>query len=143
MSRPCATPRLASTTVPVQAPGFVANATPTSRTAPGPCTWALLAQMHAFFQSYTAAPPPVNLLADLDMFDGHLHCELTLDRGMLVLHPDLLLSGTRITTSHECPRRSFLDERVAGDGSNDKAVKGTLTHNLIQARARVCMFVAG
>ena len=46
-------------------------------------------------------------------------------------HP---LPGTRITASNECARRSFLDERVAGDGSNDKAVKGTLTHNLIQAR---------
>ncbi len=43
-------------------------------------------------------------------------------------------TGTRITTSNECSRRSFLDERIAGDGSNDKAVKGTLTHNLIQVR---------
>lgn len=52
-------------------------------------------------------------------------------------------AGTRITTSHECPRRSFLDERVAGDGSNDKAVKGTLTHNLIQASGREAGRVAG
>ena len=43
-------------------------------------------------------------------------------------------AGTRITSSNECPRRSFLDERVAGDGGNDKAVKGTLQHNLIQVR---------
>ncbi|KAL4448106.1 hypothetical protein ABPG75_005325 [Micractinium tetrahymenae] len=75
---------------------------------------------------------PVNVLAELDLFEGHYHCLLNMERGMLILHPDVLLSGTRITTSHECPRRSFLDERVAGDGSNDKAVKGTLTHNLIQ-----------
>ena len=135
--------------------------------------------------------PAVNILvSQLDWFDGAHHCLLNMERGMLILHPDLLLSGgwpdappagwpswlrcvalpslqnmsatharpapsrasnstpltrhsvaillspepagTRITTSHECPRRSFLDERVAGSGSNDKAVKGTLQHNLIQ-----------
>ena len=131
----------------------------------------------------------VNLLAPLDLFEGHWHALLTMEQGLLVLHPDVLLSGaggrgggargeglggstqelrrsgsergeasasrparlttrplalsphppppprpagTRITSANECPRRSFLDERVAERGTNDKAVKGTLTHNLIQ-----------
>jgi len=52
-------------------------------------------------------------------------------------------TGTRITTSNECSRRSFLDERIAGDGSNDKAVKGTLTHNLIQVRRLVANKLEG
>lgn len=35
----------------------------------------------------------VNLLATLDCFDGQYHCLLDMERGMLVLHPDVLLSG--------------------------------------------------
>lgn len=45
-------------------------------------------------------------------------------------------AGTRITASNECPRRSFLDERIADDGHNAAAVKGTLQHNLIQVGGR-------
>ena len=39
--------------------------------------------------------------------------------------------------SNECPRRSYLDERIADDGHNAAAVKGTLTHNLIQVGSGV------
>ncbi len=35
----------------------------------------------------------VNLVAQLDEFDGQLHCLLDMENGMLVLHPDVLLSG--------------------------------------------------
>jgi hypothetical protein len=33
------------------------------------------------------------VLAQLDWFDGHYHCLLNMEQGMLVLHPDVLLSG--------------------------------------------------
>lgn len=35
----------------------------------------------------------VNLIAQLDLYDGQLHCLLEGDSGLLVLHPDVLLSG--------------------------------------------------
>lgn len=38
-------------------------------------------------------PPTVNLLAELDLFEGNYHCLLIMERGMLILHPDVLLSG--------------------------------------------------
>ena len=50
---------------------------------------------------------------------------------MLVLQPDVLLSGTRIAGSFKCPRLSILEERFGGD-SNEKAVEGTLLHDLLQ-----------
>ena len=53
--------------------------------------------------------------------------------GFLVLHPDLLLSGTRISGSTRCPRQSILEERFGGSSSN-KAVEGTLLHELFQVR---------
>lgn len=53
--------------------------------------------------------------------------------GMMILHPDLLLSGTRITGSLKCKRQAVLEERFAGS-SNDKAVMGTLMHEVFQVR---------
>jgi hypothetical protein len=105
-------------------------ADPPGGAAARPCCW--LRQRAALPVGPPCRGGAVNLLAPLDWFEGRWHCLLDMERGMLVLHPDVLLSGTRITSSHECPRRSFLDERVAEDGHNDKAVKGTLTHTLIQ-----------
>ena len=51
--------------------------------------------------------------------------------GILVLQPDVLLSGTRIAGSFKCPRQAVLEERFGGDG-NAKAVEGTLLHDLLQ-----------
>ena len=92
-----------------------------------PCVPAdLPACMHALpcLQSMAAtqARPASSRASDLTSLTRHAVVTLLLPKP----------AGTRITTSHECPRRSFLDERVAGSGSNDKAVKGTLQHNLIQ-----------
>lgn len=50
---------------------------------------------------------------------------------MVILHPDLLLSGTRVSGSFRCQRQSVLEERFAGS-SNDKAVEGTLMHEVFQ-----------
>lgn len=50
---------------------------------------------------------------------------------MVILHPDLLLSGTRVSGSFRCQRQSVLEERFGGS-SNDKAVEGTLMHEVFQ-----------
>lgn len=55
---------------------------------------------------------------------------------MVILHPDLLLSGTRISGSFRCQRQSVLEERFAGS-SNDKAVEGTLMHEVFQVTANL------
>lgn len=50
---------------------------------------------------------------------------------MVILHPDLLLSGTRVSGSFKCKRQAVLEERFGGS-SSDKAVEGTLLHELFQ-----------
>ena len=50
---------------------------------------------------------------------------------MVILHPDLLLSGTRVSGSFKCKRQAVLEERFGGN-SSDKAVEGTLLHELFQ-----------
>ena len=57
--------------------------------------------------------------------------------GLLILQPDVLLSGTRIAGSFKCPRLSVLEERFGGD-SNAKAMEGTLLHDLLQVSHACC-----
>lgn len=63
---------------------------------------------------------------------GCLHATLTDGReGLLVLHPDLLLSGTAVATALRCPRQAMLQERGVG-GPGKAACLGTLMHELVQ-----------
>jgi len=56
---------------------------------------------------------------------------------MVILHPDLLLSGTRVSGSFKCKRQAVLEERFGGS-SSDKAVEGTLLHELFQVNTFLC-----
>jgi len=49
----------------------------------------------------------------------------------MVLHPDILLSGTVVATALQCTRRAWLQERFGGT-PGDKALLGTLGHELLQ-----------
>ncbi|DBA90758.1 TPA: DNA replication endonuclease-helicase Dna2, variant 2 [Trebouxia sp. C0004] len=74
----------------------------------------------------------VNLLAEKVLEgDGVLHAVCNFQAGMVILHPDLLLSGTRVSGSFRCKRQAVLEERFGGS-SSDKAVEGTLLHELFQ-----------
>ena len=53
--------------------------------------------------------------------------------GLLVLRPDVLLSGTRVAGSFKCGRQALLEERFGGC-SGRKAMEGTLLHSLFEAR---------
>ena len=53
--------------------------------------------------------------------------------GVLVLRPDVLLSGTRVAGSFKCARQALLEERFGGT-SGRKAMEGTLLHSLFEAR---------
>ena len=64
------------------------------------------------------------------------HCELGMGHpGFLVQFPELLLGSTRVTSSSECPRRGYLQEKiVSGDGaSSAAAIYGQMYHQMIQS----------
>ena len=81
---------------------------------------------------------PINLLVpQLDDFNGQLHCLLGGPRGhpqaLLIHFPDVLLGGTRIAGSTQCPRQGYLQERIAGrEGTNAACTKGNMYHSLFQ-----------
>ncbi|KXZ52798.1 hypothetical protein GPECTOR_8g185 [Gonium pectorale] len=65
--------------------------------------------------------------------------ELSASEGLLILHPDVLLSGTNITTALRCSRQAWLQERVAGGPSGEKALLGSMMHELLQASLRAAL----
>eukprot|EP00798_Chlamydomonas_sp_ICE-L_P015376 gene15376-21461_t len=70
---------------------------------------------------------------------GQRHIRFDCDStALLVLHPDVLLSGTVVTTAMKCSRQAWLQERLTG-GSGDKAVLGNLSHELLQTALRMAV----
>uniref|UniRef100_A0A803M4H9 DNA replication ATP-dependent helicase/nuclease n=1 Tax=Chenopodium quinoa TaxID=63459 RepID=A0A803M4H9_CHEQI len=66
-------------------------------------------------------------------FDNQGNCNVNHDNNLLVIHPNLLLSGTRVAGSFSCPRRAVLDERLKCGESSTAALTGTLLHQIFQA----------
>jgi NAD(P)-dependent dehydrogenase (short-subunit alcohol dehydrogenase family) len=69
-----------------------------------------------------------------------LQSRLTADAGLLITHPDVLLSPTKIAEATECQRRAVLQERVKIQTTTYAAVLGNVKHAFIEeilARALV------
>nr|XP_043625334.1 DNA replication ATP-dependent helicase/nuclease JHS1 [Erigeron canadensis] len=60
-------------------------------------------------------------------------CDVNRDKNFLIVHPDILVSGTRVAGSFSCPRRTVLDERLKNNEQSASALVGTLLHQLFQA----------
>ena len=53
--------------------------------------------------------------------------------GLIVVRPDLLISGTSVVSSLFCPRKSVLSERFRStEPTNQIMLNGTLVHRLLQ-----------
>ena len=64
------------------------------------------------------------------------------ERGLLVLHPDLLISPTKIAEAIGCVRRGVISERVKSlGGFNKAAVLGNLRHSFIEVRYMLWLFL--
>ena len=77
---------------------------------------------------------PVNVIGGKEeIIDGERHLYMGMQYGGYVIHfPDLLLGGTRVTSSGDCSRRGYLGERVAGEGTTAACLKGTIYHSMFQ-----------
>ncbi|KAI3719214.1 hypothetical protein L6452_20109 [Arctium lappa] len=60
-------------------------------------------------------------------------CEVNRDKNFIIVHPDILVSGTRVAASFSCLRRTVLDERLKSNEQSASALVGTLLHQLFQA----------
>ncbi|GFS22044.1 DNA replication ATP-dependent helicase/nuclease DNA2-like [Elysia marginata] len=71
----------------------------------------------------------VNVLADLD------HGRYIVDdrKGLVIVNPDILLSGTLVVSGVFCPRKSVLNEQFKGvDQGNIQMLYGSIIHSLFQ-----------
>ncbi|XP_052211363.1 DNA replication ATP-dependent helicase/nuclease JHS1 isoform X2 [Diospyros lotus] len=66
-------------------------------------------------------------------FDDQRKCDVNHEKNFLIVHPDILVSGTRVAASFSCSRRTVLDERVKCTEQSAAALMGTLLHQIFQA----------
>ncbi|PHU30986.1 hypothetical protein BC332_03079 [Capsicum chinense] len=66
-------------------------------------------------------------------FDSEGKCEINRRKNFLIVHPDILVSGTRVAGSFSCSRRAVLDERLKSGEYSAAALIGTLLHQIFQA----------
>ncbi|XP_059451094.1 DNA replication ATP-dependent helicase/nuclease JHS1 isoform X1 [Corylus avellana] len=83
-----------------------------------------------WFYSVVAPGDTVNVIGE---FDDQGKCDIDRDSNFIIVHPDILLSGTRVAGSFSCPRRTVLDERLKSSEYSTAALIGTLLHQIFQA----------
>ncbi|XP_019452538.1 PREDICTED: DNA replication ATP-dependent helicase/nuclease DNA2 isoform X2 [Lupinus angustifolius] len=79
--------------------------------------------------SVVAPGDTVNVIGQ---FEGG-NCNVDHDNNFLIVHPDILMSGTRVASSFSCARRTVLDERIKSNEYSIAALTGTLLHQIFQA----------
>ncbi|XP_025658786.1 DNA replication ATP-dependent helicase/nuclease JHS1 [Arachis hypogaea] len=83
-----------------------------------------------WFFSVIAPGDTVNIIGQ---FDEGGSCDIGHENNFLIVHPDILLSGTRVAGSFGCLRRTVLDERLKCNEYSTAALTGTLLHQIFQA----------
>ncbi|XP_052303207.1 DNA replication ATP-dependent helicase/nuclease JHS1 isoform X5 [Populus trichocarpa] len=83
-----------------------------------------------WFYSVISPGDTVNVIGE---FDDQGKCDVDRDNNLLIVHPDILVSGTRVAASFSCPRRTVLDERLKCSEHSTAALIGTLLHQIFQA----------
>ncbi|BAF15608.2 Os04g0588200 [Oryza sativa Japonica Group] len=76
---------------------------------------------------------PGDTVSVIGEFTDHGICIIDHDKNLVIVHPELLISGTRVASSFHCPRRSVLDDRLKSNEYSTSALIGTLLHQVFQA----------
>nr|XP_028961324.1 DNA replication ATP-dependent helicase/nuclease DNA2 [Malus domestica] len=80
--------------------------------------------------SVIAPGDTVNVIGE---FDNQGQCHVDRHNNFIIVHPDVLVSGTRVTASFICPRRTVLDERLKSNEHSTAALSGTILHRVFEA----------
>ncbi|KAM1400902.1 hypothetical protein ACFX2F_028120 [Malus domestica] len=96
-----------------------------------------------WFYSVIAPGDTVNVIGE---FDNQGQCQVDRHNNFIIVHPDVLVSGTRVTASFVCPRRTVLDERLKSNEHSTAALSGTAglmkeipTLTFLEERTRVVL----
>ncbi|XAR54242.1 DNA helicase [Bertholletia excelsa] len=83
-----------------------------------------------WFYSIIAPGDTIHVIGE---FDDQGKCDVNRDMNYVIVHPDILVSGTRVAASFSCPRRTAMDERLKSSEQSAAALIGTLLHQVFQA----------
>ena len=76
----------------------------------------------------------VHLIGQFDRFG---QCVVDDTQGLLILHPDHLISATVVADSFSCTRRAILQDRVKATGdSSEPQIYGSILHEIFQEAMR-------
>ncbi|KAG9452225.1 hypothetical protein H6P81_005129 [Aristolochia fimbriata] len=89
--------------------------------------------LHLHDQWFHTLVGPGDTVNVIGLFDDLGKCVVDHESNLIIVHPDLLLSGTRVASSFTCSRRAVLDERLRFSEHSPIALIGTLLHQLFQA----------
>ncbi|KAK4414336.1 DNA replication ATP-dependent helicase/nuclease JHS1 [Sesamum alatum] len=82
---------------------------------------------------YFTVVAPGDTVHVIGEFDAWGKCDVNHEKNFLIVHPDILVSGTRVSASFSCPRRTILDERLKHSEHSAASLMGTLLHQIFQA----------
>ncbi|KAL3613640.1 hypothetical protein CASFOL_041714 [Castilleja foliolosa] len=82
---------------------------------------------------YFSVIAPGDTVHVIGEFDAQGKCDVNREKNFLIVHPDILVSGTRVSSYITCPRRTVLDERLKSSEHSSAALMGTLLHQIFQA----------
>ncbi|KAL1535834.1 DNA helicase [Salvia divinorum] len=82
---------------------------------------------------YFSVVAPGDTVHVIGEFDSQGKCDVNREKNFFIVHPDILVSGTRVSASFTCPRRTVLDERIKSTENSTAALIGTLLHQIFQA----------
>ncbi|KAL3833010.1 hypothetical protein ACJIZ3_007746 [Penstemon smallii] len=89
--------------------------------------------LHLWDEWYYSVVAPGDTVHVIGEFDPQGKCDVNRDKNFVTVHPDILVSGTRVSSSFSCPRRTVLDERLKHNEHSAPALIGTLLHQIFQA----------
>ncbi|KAG6393305.1 hypothetical protein SASPL_147542 [Salvia splendens] len=82
---------------------------------------------------YSSVVAPGDTVLVVGELDSQGKCDVNDEKNFFIVHPDILVSGTRVSASFSCPRRTVLDERIKSTENSTAALIGTLLHQIFQA----------
>ncbi|CAM6090767.1 unnamed protein product [Calypogeia fissa] len=86
-----------------------------------------------WFHAVVQPGDTVNVIGDFDT-DGE--CVIDREHNLMVINPDLLVSGSKVGSSFYCPRRAVFEERIKSNELSYPALMGTMLHQLFQVALR-------
>ena len=70
-------------------------------------------------------------------FDRYGQCVVDDSQGLIILHPDHLISATVVADSFSCTRRAVLQDRVKATGdASEPQIYGSILHEIFQEAMR-------